>query len=127
MARAAGAANYRSARVVVHGSPAGGRPLPDEGEPAGLLGLAASGERPSRRRKRRVRAERAQGKLLEAKLLNRPAVLEVMLAERLLDGRDARTRAVLGHEGDARVVDGEVTREVAAVECLDRGCERPAD
>src|SRR5262245_61039601 len=144
MARtAAGGRNYRStaargatslppfgdssARMVVDGAPARGRALPDQREPARLLGLAAARQRPARRRERRVRTDRAHRELLEPQLLDRPAVLEVMLAECLLDGRDARPRAVLRHEGHARVIDREVAREVAAVERLGRGRKGLAD
>jgi hypothetical protein len=79
--------------MVVHCPPSRRRSPPDEREPAGLLGLAAAGECPARRRERYIRPELAHRELLEAELLNGLSVLEVMVAECLFDGRDARAAA----------------------------------
>src|SRR5687767_8962140 len=104
--------------MIVYLLPAPQRAFPDGREPAGLIGLAAAAEYVAAGDQRDVAGEETHRLLLEAQLLLRLAVLEVALAERLLDRRNAAARAVPGHESDVFVVRSEMARQVAGIECI---------
>ena len=92
---------------------------PDQGEPSGLLGLRTAGEYETTRHECRLSGKRSDADALHAQALFGPAIDEIRLAERFLDGFDRRARAAFGHDRNRWIVNREVAFQITAIPGVD--------